>query len=200
MSPTFSGKAGGIPGRVFRMNSHEDLREKGPTAPGFARHPCRTPSSGGGGLPAARAWVPSSSRTLADKARRPCRTAAGSVEAPVPPGTARHTVPLSCREGRSAVCLHCAAHRPGVLPGGTRGQVSWCSSRVAYTVPGFFWEHPRRRSPKGEAKRRGLQRVDYMKALHLPLHWLLTTTPTAQEVRTCSCNPIMRSVATHTLA
>jgi hypothetical protein len=58
---------------------------------------------------------------------------------------------VSCREGRCAACLHCAA--------GTRGQVSWWFSRVAYMVPELCWEHPRRRSPKGEAKRRGLQRV-----------------------------------------
>jgi hypothetical protein len=93
------------------------------------------------------------------------RTPAGSVEDPVPPGTARHTVPahypvraaipgpthppgvhararrpafwagVSCREGRCAVCLHCAAHRPGVLPGGTRGQVSWCPHRTPWHRP-----------------------------------------------------------------
>jgi len=50
---------------------------------------------------------------------------------------------VSCREGRCAACLHCAAHRPGVLPGGTRGQVSWCPSRVAYEVPVGLREHPR---------------------------------------------------------
>ena len=43
------------------------------------------------------------------------RQRAGSVADPVPPGTAR--------QGRCAVCLHCAA--------GTRGQVSWCPSRAA---------------------------------------------------------------------
>jgi len=36
---------------------------------------------------------------------------------------------------------------------------SWCLSRVAYEVPVGLREHPRRRSPKGEAKRRGLRRV-----------------------------------------
>jgi len=33
-----------------------------------------------------------------------------------PPGTARHTVPASSREGRCALCLHRAAHRPGPAP------------------------------------------------------------------------------------
>jgi len=31
----------------------------------------------------------------------------------------------SAKDPAPAVCLHCAAHRPGVLSGGTRGQVSW---------------------------------------------------------------------------
>jgi hypothetical protein len=46
-----------------------------------------------------------------------------------------------------------------VLLGGPRGHVSWCLPRVAYEVPVGLREHPRRTSPKGEAKRRGLQPV-----------------------------------------
>ena len=84
-----------------------------------------------GKLPAAQATFDPFSRIPAGGAPCAFRTPAGSAEGPVPPGTARHTVPVSCREGRCAVCLHCAAHRPGVLPGGTRGQVSWRLSRAA---------------------------------------------------------------------
>ena len=46
--------------------------------------------------------------------------------------------------------------RPPGRDGLRSGQVSWCLTRVAYDVPVGFREHPRRRSPKGEAKRRGL--------------------------------------------
>jgi len=44
--------------------------------------------------------------------------------------TVMHTVPaqypLAPPARAGALCLHCAAHRPGVLPGGTRGQVCPC--------------------------------------------------------------------------
>ena len=93
-----------------------------------------------GSCPPARATPHQFSHNSAREISPTFRTPAGSVEDPVPPGTARHTVPVSCREGRCAVCLHFAAHRPDpapavlgrcVLPGGTRGQVSWCTSRAA---------------------------------------------------------------------
>jgi hypothetical protein len=51
-------------------------------------------------------------------------------------------------------------------PGGTRGQVSWCPSSVAYEVPVGLREHPRQRSPKGEAKRGALQRATRRPTLH----------------------------------
>src|SRR3990170_6334560 len=54
--------------------------------------------------------------------RRPSKT-----EHPVRAGTPRPAGarrPPGTPPGRCAVWLHCAAHRPGVLSGGTRGQVS----------------------------------------------------------------------------
>jgi hypothetical protein len=76
---------------------------------------------------AAQASPDPASRLLVGTMPLTLHTPAGSVEDPVPPGTARHTVPVSCREGRCAVCLHCAA--------GTRGQVSWCSHRTPWHRP-----------------------------------------------------------------
>jgi hypothetical protein len=116
-----------------------------------------------GSCPAARATVHSLSCILAGRVRLHLGTLAGSAEGPAP---------RSGREPRPAALFGCARDtlrvrkqgRDGPLapPAGAgvrSGQVSWWSSRVAYEVPVGLREHPRRRSPKREAKRRGLQRV-----------------------------------------
>ena len=66
---------------------------------------------------------------------RPCLSSSGGHDGIDPPHAGRvsrrpstpwHRPPHRpgvLREGRCALCLHCAAHRPGVLPGGTCGQV-----------------------------------------------------------------------------
>ena len=65
------------------LSSGLELREASPRDPELARGSC----------PAARATVHPFSRILAGKRPSTSRTPAGSVEDPVPPGTARHIVP-----------------------------------------------------------------------------------------------------------
>ena len=66
----------------------------------------------------------------------------GPVEDPVPHGTARHIVPTQHLRYWAGVSFGRAGLRSG--------QVSWCSSRVAYEVPVGLREHPRS-GPEGAA-------------------------------------------------
>jgi hypothetical protein len=163
---------------------------------------CRRPSTCGlgrcpGALPGSKTQHPV--RPLRGCDARPRAPRSGREPRPDAPfGCARegetagptHPSGVHARARRPAVCLHCAAHRPGVLtapavrrrcPGGTRGQVSWWSSRVAYEVPLGLREHPRRRSPKGEAKRRGLQRVVRPQSSCVPVPHAMGLIPTTWQ-------------------